>query len=85
VSNDDYPPAAIRNEEQGTTRFTLTVGPNGRVTNCSVTGSSGSSSLDSTTCRLMTSRARFTPASNSAGQPTTDTVSGAIRWVLPDE
>lgn len=85
VSNDDYPAAAIRAEEQGTTRFRLTVGPNGRVADCQVTGSSGSSSLDSTTCRLMRSRAKFSPATDSNGQPTTDTVSGAIRWVLPED
>lgn len=84
VSNDDYPTAAIRNEEQGTTGFRLTVGANGRVSNCEITSSSGSSSLDSTTCRVMRSRARFTPARNNRGEPTTDTVSGAIRWVLPE-
>ncbi|MBA3677024.1 MAG: TonB family protein [Sphingosinicella sp.] len=85
VTNDDYPPSAVRAEEQGTTGFRLTVGPNGRVTNCEITSSSGSSSLDSTTCRLMRSRARFTPATDSTGSTTTDTVSSRIRWVLPDE
>ena len=85
VSNDDYPSSAIRNEEQGTTGFRLTVGPNGRVTNCSVTSSSGSSALDNATCSLMTRRARFTPARDSNGQPTTDTVSSRIRWVLPED
>ena len=85
VSNDDYPQDAIRNEQQGTTRFRLDVGPDGRVANCTVTGSSGSSSLDNTTCRLMRSRARFTPATDSSGAKTADSVSGAIRWVLPEE
>lgn len=85
VSNDDYPQDAIRNEEQGTTSFRLDVGSNGRVTNCSVTGSSGSPSLDRTTCRLLTSRARFTPARDNLGRPTSDSVSGRIRWVLPSE
>jgi len=85
VSNDDYPGAAVRNEEQGTTGFRLDVGPDGRVTNCTVTASSGSSSLDSTTCRLMRSRARFTPATDSTGAKTNDSVSGRIRWVLPSD
>lgn len=84
VSNDDYPSSAIRAEEQGTTRFRLTVGPDGRVTNCTVTGPSGSSALDSATCRLMQRRARFTPARDSSGGPVGDVVSNAIRWVLPD-
>jgi protein TonB len=85
ISDDDYPQDAIRNEQQGTTRFRLEIGADGRVTNCTVTGSSGSSSLDSTTCRIMRSRARFTPASDSTGAKTSDTVSSAIRWVLPSE
>ncbi|HEX8262048.1 MAG TPA: TonB family protein [Allosphingosinicella sp.] len=84
VSDEDYPSSAVRNEEQGTTRFRLAVGPNGEVTECSIIGSSGSSALDSTTCRLMKQRARFTPARNSSGEPTSDSVTSAIRWVLPE-
>ena len=84
VSDEDYPPNAIRNEEQGTTRFRLGVGPDGKVTNCTVTGSSGSLALDSATCRLMKSRARFTPARDSDGRQVADAVASTIRWVLPD-
>lgn len=85
VSNDDYPPSAIRAEEQGTTGFRLDVGPDGRVTNCTVTSSSGSSALDQATCRLMQRRARFTPAKDADGSPTTDSVSSRIKWVLPND
>lgn len=85
VSDEDYPTNAARNEEQGTTRFRLAVGPDGRVKDCTVTSSSGSSALDSTTCRLMRQRARFQPATGSDGKPTSDTVASAIRWVLPGD
>lgn len=85
VSDDDYPPSAQRAGEQGTTGFRLDVGTDGRVTNCTVTSPSGSSALDSTTCRLMMRRAKFTPAHDSSGNPATDAVSGRIRWVLPKE
>jgi protein TonB len=84
VSDADYPSSAVRNGEQGTTRFRLGVGPDGRVSECTVTGSSGSSALDSATCRLMKSRARFTPARDSDGRPAADSVASAIRWVLPE-
>jgi protein TonB len=83
VSDADYPDSALRGEQQGTTRFRLLVGPDGRVADCVVLGSSGSSALDSATCRLMKSRARFSPARDSGGNPTTDNVASAIRWVLP--
>ena len=85
VSNEDYPQDAIRNGDQGRTSFVLTVGTNGRVTGCSVTSSSGSNSLDRATCRILTSRARFTPAHDSSGNPVSDKVSGTIRWVLPTD
>jgi protein TonB len=83
VSDADYPASAIRSEEAGTTRFRLSVGANGRVEQCEVTASSGSSALDSATCRIMKSRAKFTPARDSDGRATGDQVSSAIKWVLP--
>lgn len=84
-STDDYPQAALRNEEQGTTAVSLSIGADGRVSDCSVTASSGSSSLDSTTCRILKSRARFTPARDDTGKATTDTSSARIRWELPSD
>lgn len=85
VSDEDYPSSAARNEEQGTTRFRLAVGPDGRVKECTVTSSSGSTALDATTCKLMRQRAKFTPAKNDRGELTSDTVTSAIRWVLPTD
>jgi protein TonB len=83
VSDADYPPDAVRREEQGTTRFRLAVGPDGRVADCTVTGSSGSASLDLATCRLMKSRARFAPARDTGGNAVADSVTNAINWRLP--
>ncbi|HEY0312812.1 MAG TPA: energy transducer TonB [Allosphingosinicella sp.] len=84
VSDADYPSDAIRREEQGATRFKLAVGPDGRVSSCTVTASSGSAALDMATCRLMKSRARFAPARDTSGNPTTDMVSSSILWRLPN-
>ena len=84
-SNDDYPAAALRNEEQGTTVVRLTIGPDGRVSDCSITSSSGSSSLDNTTCSILRRRARFTPAKDQAGNPISDTYTQRIRWEIPSE
>ena len=81
-SADDYPQDALRNEETGTTTVRLNIGTDGRVSGCTVTGSSGSRSLDNATCRILRSRARFTPAKLSNGQPTTDTYVQRITWRL---
>ena len=85
ATNDDYPTGALRREEQGTTRFRVTVGADGRVTSCSITGSSGSTELDNTACSLITRRARFTPATDGEGKPTTGAYANAVRWVVPKE
>jgi protein TonB len=82
-TDDDYPVAALRNGEQGTVSFVLAVSNDGRVTSCSVAESSGSSTLDAATCRLLRSRARFQPARNANGQAVPDEARGRIRWVLP--
>lgn len=84
ATTDDYPSSAIRAEESGTTGFRVEVGPDGRVSSCSVTRSSGSSTLDDATCRLVTRRARFAPAKDTSGSAITDTYSNNIRWVLPE-
>ncbi|HST36258.1 MAG TPA: energy transducer TonB [Allosphingosinicella sp.] len=82
-STDDYPAAAIRVEAEGTTRFALTIGSDGRVTNCSVTGSSGNSALDAATCRILSARARYTPARDQSDNATSGTDRGSITWRLP--
>lgn len=82
-STDDYPAAAIRIEAEGTTRFALTIGSDGRVTNCSVTGSSGNGALDAATCRILRARARYTPARDQSGGTTSGTDRGSITWRLP--
>jgi protein TonB len=84
-STDDYPASALRNEEQGTTAVRLSVGTDGRVTDCSITSSSGSGSLDSATCNILRRRARFTPAKDQAGNPISDTTTARIRWDVPQE
>jgi TonB family protein len=83
VTSSDYPPDAIRQRHEGTTGFRLTIGPDGRVTDCTIEKSSGSASLDAATCRIMRSRARFTPALDAARKPTSDTISSRISWRLP--
>lgn len=80
VTRADYPASALRAGEEGTVGFRLTVSPEGRVQNCVITSSSGSSALDAASCRLMRSRARFTPAVDDNGAPTVDLVEASIAW-----
>ncbi|HEX7695395.1 MAG TPA: energy transducer TonB [Sphingomonas sp.] len=84
-SNDNYPPSAIRAGAQGRVVAKLTVGTNGRVTNCTITTSSGNNDLDETTCRIARSRVRFTPAQDQNGTPIESSYTLPVRWVLPDD
>lgn len=81
-SDADYPPSAVRNHEQGAVGFRLEVAADGRPAGCSVVSSSGSQSLDSTTCRLLMERARFRPARDAQGKATADRFTGRIVWTL---
>jgi TonB family protein len=82
VSANDYPVAALRRGSQGSVGFTLTISPEGRVTNCTISSSSGDADLDASTCRLMTMRARFQPARDRLGRPVQDRFSSRINWRL---
>jgi periplasmic protein TonB len=85
ANNNDYPARAMREEREGTTGFRVQIGPDGRVTDCSITSSSGHSDLDAAACDNIRRRARFTPAKDGEGNPTTDTYSNRVRWVIPKD
>ena len=83
-SYNDYPMEALRHGEQGRVGFRVTVNVQGAVSNCQVTQSSGSQSLDATTCRLARARLRFRPARDANGEPTTDFMDGYVNWRTAD-
>ncbi|USI72634.1 energy transducer TonB [Sphingomonas morindae] len=85
VTTDDYPPAALRNEEQGRVGFKLDIDGTGRATNCTVTSSSGHPDLDDTACKLLVRRARFSPAKDAAGNGIPSAYSSTVVWQIPKE
>lgn len=84
-SADDYPASAMRNNEQGRTAFNLDVDANGRVVACVIRESSGSATLDAATCRIIRSRARYTPARDANGKAIAGQDRGAVTWQLPKD
>lgn len=85
ISDHDYPRSALIARAQGTTYFRFTVAPDGRVSECGVTRSSGSRALDEVTCQLARARFRFRPATDRAGQPVAAVLEGEQEWALgPD-
>jgi protein TonB len=84
VTDADYRSRWIREGMSGTARFTLAIDPSGRISECTITRSSGHAELDAATCRLIERRARFEPARDGAGNRVAGTYSNAINWKIPD-
>ncbi|MEP5936902.1 MAG: energy transducer TonB [Erythrobacter sp.] len=79
---ENYPSRALREETEGTVGVRVTVNADGRVSACNVTGSSGSSILDAAACKGMQRYARFNPALDAGGNPTTGSFSTRITYRL---
>ena len=84
LSAADYRPAWMRREMTGLARFRLEIAANGRVTGCTVTGSTGHAQLGTATCQLVAKRARFEPARGAGGEAVAGSYDGAVLWQLPE-
>lgn len=82
VSRNDYPAQDLREGNEGTVRFRLGVGADGRVTSCTITGSSGFPRLDTTACAKLTQRGRFEPGTDENGAKVAGTWYSAVRWSI---
>lgn len=77
-----YPTWEVAEGNEGTTGFRTEIKPDGRVGNCTITLSSGSEALDIAACRIMQTRARFTPARDASGNAVTDVQNRRIHWAI---
>lgn len=82
---DLYPASARRDNIQGRVGITVVIGPNGRISSCSVSNSSGNSDLDSTTCRIAMRSMRYDAAKDANGTPIESTVRLGVKWQLAEE
>jgi len=83
ITADDYSRADIIREREGTARYRLVVGSDGRVDACEITASTGHRSLDRNTCRLLRRNARFNAATDGSGAQVVGTYSGTVTWQIP--
>ncbi|MEM7781436.1 MAG: energy transducer TonB [Pseudomonadota bacterium] len=84
ITNSDYRTSWINRGFEGVAGFSLTIDTRGRVTNCSITQSTGHSALDQATCRLLERRARFEPARDSSGNTVSGSYSSSVNWSIPE-
>ena len=69
-------------QQEGRVGVRVTIGRDGRVASGSVSSPSGTSSLDNAACDGMTRYARFEPALDDAGNPTSGSFSTSIVYKL---
>lgn len=84
ITTADYRSSWIRREYTGTAHFTLQIDATGKVSGCSITGSTGYSALDEATCALLQRRARFTPATGAQGEAVQGRYSNSVNWTIPE-
>jgi len=84
ITDRDYRTRWIREGLSGTARFALAIDASGRISECTITRSSGHGELDAATCRLIERRARFEPARDAEGNRVPGRYSNAINWRIPE-
>jgi protein TonB len=72
----------LADDAEGKVSFEAKVDPQGRVSLCTVTVSSGTASLDDATCNLVTQRALFVPARDKRGKPTEGIYRSRVVWTM---
>ena len=79
----DYPAAARRNAERGDVTVRLAVSKDGRVSGCRILAADASPTLVGATCAILIQRARFVPATDSAGAASEGFFVQHVAWRLP--
>src|SRR5690349_20507432 len=80
---ENYPPRALRNGEQGSVYFTVTLDKDAHPTACQVTYGSGHPLLDQETCDLIVQHAVFNSVKDKNGHATKSTHEGVVNWRIP--
>jgi protein TonB len=83
ISDRDYRSSWINRGYSGRAGFVLQVDIQGRVSNCTITLSTGHAALDEATCSLLERRGQFTPARDSSGRAVPGTYSSSVNWRIP--
>ena len=82
MSDADYPRAAIRRGEHGTSQLHLLISVQGHVAKCEISRTSGSQILDRAACAGIRS-ASFAPGRAADGSAEASSVTVPIVWRLP--
>ncbi|MEO6040847.1 MAG: TonB family protein [Croceibacterium sp.] len=81
---EDLPKGVLAFGQEAAVHVQYTVNPDGRVSNCRATRSSGFAAIDALTCRLLVQRFVFRPARDAYGRPVRAEVEETHAWTEND-
>jgi len=84
VSEDDYPPEAIRAYQAGTVVAEYTVAPDGKVYSCKATSDDHVAILEEATCHIIIQRFEYEPALDAHRKPIAEDRTQRVIWRLPE-
>jgi protein TonB len=84
LRDSDYPPGLGEAGVSGRVSVIFSIQPNGRVTDCRITRSSGSEALDVTTCRIIEQRYVFEPSRDERGRAILSRMTENHEWIVQD-
>lgn len=82
TTEDDYPPASQRANEEGVVTVNLSINTAGRVDSCTVAQTSGFTRLDEKTCQIALRRFKGKPALQNGAAVASQKVQ-RVRWQIP--
>jgi TonB family protein len=82
LRSDDYPSAMVRAGGQGLVRFRLTVDEAGNVSSCHIQQRTNPDEFADLSCKLITKRAKFSPALDASGKPVASLYTNMVRWTM---
>ena len=85
LRDSDFPAGLGEAGVQGTVGVIFTVRADGKVSDCQIRRSSGSSILDETTCRLIERRFVYEPSRDPDGRPVQSRVVENHSWIVEDD
>ena len=79
---DAYPSRALRDNIEGRVGYSVTLDANGRLTDCTVTSSSGHAELDKAACDAVSKYGKFEPALDAAGNGIPGSWSSSVNYSI---
>jgi TonB family protein len=84
LTNEDFPSRSVMAGHNGVVQFRLDIDATGQVAGCHILHRTNPDDFADLTCKLITKRAKFSPARDQSGQPVRSYYVNGARFIIPD-